>query len=57
VTFIGESGIDYGGPKREFLRLFIKELAESDLMLGGKNKFFGSSVLAIQVNSAIKFKC
>ncbi|XP_065906067.1 G2/M phase-specific E3 ubiquitin-protein ligase-like [Dysidea avara] len=48
VTFVGESGVDLGGPKREFFRLFIKELSQSGFMLGGKNKFFSSNVQAIQ---------
>lgn len=53
MTFVGEGGIDYGGPKREFFRLFIKELGNSDLILGGKNKFFSSNIQALQVNSRL----
>ena len=53
MTFVGESGIDYGGPRREFFRLLLKELSESDLLLGGRNKYFRSKVQAIQVNSEL----
>ena len=49
VTFIGEGAIDYGGPRREFFRLLIQQLSESDYMHGGKSKFFVSDVPAIQV--------
>ena len=56
MTFVGESGVDLGGPKREFFRLFIKELSQSGFMLGGKNKFFSSNVQAIQVSSKSIFE-
>ena len=49
MTFIGKGAIDYGGPKREFFRLFVQKLCESDYMHGGKTKFFVSDVPAIQV--------
>ena len=51
VTFIGEGAIDYGGPRREFFRLLIQKLSESDYMHGGESKFFVSDVPAIQVDS------
>ncbi|XP_065900336.1 G2/M phase-specific E3 ubiquitin-protein ligase-like isoform X1 [Dysidea avara] len=48
VTFVGEAGIDYGGPKREFFRLLIKAFKESDIMYGGMKKFLTGNVPAIQ---------
>ena len=49
VTFVGEAGIDYGGPKREFFCLLIKAFEESDIMYGGMKKFLTGNVPAIQV--------
>jgi len=43
VTFVGESAIDYGGPRQEFFRLFIDEVVKSDYMYGE------ADVSAIQV--------
>ena len=32
--------MNYGGPKREFFRLLIEKIAQSDYMHGGVLKFF-----------------
>lgn len=41
--------MDYGGPKREFFRLLIEKIAQSEYMHGGVLKFFTANVSAIQV--------
>ena len=57
MTFVGESGVDLGGIKREFFRLFIKELGKSIFMQGaGNNKFFSFNMPAIQVSTGESLK-
>lgn len=34
ITFLGEPGIDDGGPRREYLRLLMKEISEQSLLTG-----------------------
>ena len=41
--------MDYGGPKREFFRLLIEEITQSEYMHGGMKKFLTADVFAIQV--------
>ena len=49
VTSVGKSGVDLGGIKQEFFRLFMKELGKSIFMQGaGNNKFFSFNMTAIQ---------
>ena len=47
-NIVGESGIDTGGPKREFLRLLASEASDSAYFRGGLEGFF---FLAIQQDS------
>ena len=35
VTFAGEEGVDTGGPKREYLRLLMQEVAALSIFRGG----------------------
>lgn len=35
VVFVGEAGIDEGGPKREFFQLFMLELSNNGALLAG----------------------
>ena len=49
--------MDYGGPKREFFRLLIEKIAQSDYMHGGILKFFTANVPAIQVSIYPCLKC
>ena len=57
MTFVGESGVDLGGIKREFFRLFMKELGNSIFMQGtGNNKFFSFNMPAIQVSTGESLK-
>ena len=38
VQFIGEEAIDYGGPRREFFNLLIREIFKSSLFVGFPNQ-------------------
>lgn len=49
VSFVGESGLDFGGLRREFFTLFTSAASDA-LLQGSKKKFFTNNVLAIQVN-------
>ena len=49
VKFVGEGGIDYGGPRREFFRLLALTAKETLFIGTGDQKFFNTNVSAIQV--------
>ena len=52
ITFIGEGAIDYGGPKREFFRIFSQEVGENYFKgQRGQPKFFRGDMLAVQVHT------
>jgi len=48
-------GIDEGGPRREFFRMFNQEIYQSEYVHGGEQKFFLANVPAIQVWYICKF--
>ncbi|CAG2221928.1 G2H3 [Mytilus edulis] len=51
VKFSGEMGDDHGGPRREFFRLAIQELAKSSLFEGeGEYKFFSHNIQKLEEN-------
>lgn len=54
VIFIGEGGIDYGGPRREFFRLLAVSFGK-ELMIGDSSKFMMPDVTALQVNMAYTY--
>lgn len=50
VTFVGESGVDTGGPKREFLRLLAIEASDSSYYRAGpEGSFFSCNTTAFKV--------
>ena len=49
MTFVGEGGIDYGGPRREFFRLFAHETAASYFIGPEDAKYMQSNCTALQV--------
>ena len=55
ITFVGEGAVDYGGPKREFFRLFAQE-AGKNYFIGQSSqpKFFRGDILAVQVRTCIQ---
>ena len=50
VTFIGEAGVDDGGPCREYLRLVIAAMAEQNHLLDGPidRRVLRHNVLAVE---------
>ena len=52
VIFIGEPGVDDGGPKREYFRLLLQEIAHSNMYFRGpiEKRLPAHNVLAIQDN-------
>ena len=50
VTFVGEGAVDYGGPRREFLRLLGTGAATSLFIGHPANKFFHMNAQALQVS-------
>ena len=57
ITFVGEGAVDYGGPKREFFRLFAQEVSKNYLIgQSGKPKFFRGDILAVQVHTCVLWK-
>ena len=53
MNFIGEGALDYGGPRREFFRLFCHELRSSQYFHGSSSCFFASFIQGIQVYTCI----
>jgi len=51
VIFVGEGGIDHGGPRREFFRLLAISFG-NELMIGDTSKFMRPDVTALQVGMA-----
>ena len=47
--FVGEGALDYGGPRREFFRLFCQGIQNSLYFQGYPKSFFSSHVQALQV--------
>ena len=50
VTFIGEAGVDDGGPRREYLRLVMNAMAEQIYLLDGPThrRILRHNVLAVE---------
>ena len=50
VTFIGEAGVDDGGPRREYLRLVMIAMAEQNYLLDGPThrRILRHNVLAVE---------
>lgn len=50
VTFIGEAGVDDGGPRREYLRLVMAAMAEQNHLLDGPihRRVLRHNVLAVE---------
>lgn len=38
--FVGKGALDYGGPRREFFRLFCKSMENSEYLQGYRRCFF-----------------
>lgn len=57
IEFVGEAGVDQGGPKREFFSLLHNEVYSSSLFLGeeGKGKVFAHNLVALQQNDYFKY--
>lgn len=53
VSFVGEFGIDHGGPLREFFRLFSLGCSEMYLKGSEKGKYFDGNAAAVQASIAI----
>ena len=49
VNFIGEGGIDHGGPRREFFLILAHEAAVSYMRGGDGDKYMAPNVTALQV--------
>ena len=48
--FVGESALDYGGPRREFFRLLASDAAQSLFVGNDGMKFFYLDPTALQVS-------
>ena len=55
VCFVGEGGIDTGGPRREFFRLLVEE-GSARYLVGTPGKMtFASNTIACQVHVSLFF--
>lgn len=50
MTFVGEGGIDHGGPRREFFRMLADEAARTYMIGRDHAKYMDANVTALQVH-------
>ena len=57
VTFVGEGGIDSGGPRREFFRILAREAARMYMKGHDGAKYMDANVTALQVRPFLPEIC